>query len=584
MAGQCPATMNDPPTPQVLTLVLPGRLQLTGPRRPRHPGRRMDDIVIPRVLLAAGLALGCMRHPPPTSGPPAQAEAPAPPPACPDGELPPPRVWRLTHAQLRNTLLDVFGYAGPAVDALPPDSRLEGFANGADGLGVPPLLLEYYYNAADEVSTELVRRAGEVLTCPVAALGPGPCLDTFLATVGLRAWRRPLTAPERASLVEVFTAAAGAGPEMALKSVVEALIVSPNFIYRFELGGGGAPGTVTTLTDYELASALSYTLWDAPPDPQLLQLAAAGALHTPEALHAQAGRLFASARRASGALTSFLRQWLRVEELPGAGKDPMLFPMYDRLMARDLLEEIRLMSDGVVFDAGGDRSLRTLLTAGYGFINSKTSKIYGLKVRGGELTRTPLAATERRGLLTSAAFLAAHADADTTRVVDRGKFVREEVLCAEVPPPPDNFMFDETKITEDMTGREKLTAHAKNPFCANCHALFDGIGFALESYDAVGRYRTTDKDKPIDPTGNLPLPGRPPLHFETFVDLVDQIARLPEPYTCFATRYLGYATGRHAAGACEGGRVVEAFRASGYRLDTLVMSVIDSPGFSRRRN
>src|SRR6185295_11223281 len=114
------------------------------------------------------------------------------------------------------------------------------------------------------------------------------------------------------------------------------------------------------------------------------------------------------------------------------------FPMYDRLMARDLLEEIRLMSDGVVFDAAGDRSLRTMLTASYGYLNSKTSKLYGLKVKGGDLTRTALAPAERRGLLTSAAFLAAHADADTTRVVDRGKFVREEVLCAEVPPPPDD--------------------------------------------------------------------------------------------------------------------------------------------------
>jgi hypothetical protein len=544
----------------------------------------MADITSRRALLAACVALGCMRHPPPALTSAARAEAPPLAASCPDGELPPPRIWRLTHAQLRNTLIDVFGYAGPAVDALPPDSRLEGFANGADGLGVPPLLLEYYYKAADEVSTEVVRRAGEVLTCPLAALAPGPCLDRFLATVGLRAWRRPLGAAEQAALVKVFTGAAPAGSEMALKSVVEALIVSPSFIYRFELGSGGAPGAVTTLTDYELASALSYTLWDAPPDPQLMQLAAAGALHAPGALHAQAARLFGSARRASGALTSFLRQWLRVEELPGAGKDPMLFPMYDRLMARDLLEEIRLLSDGVVFDAGGDRSLRTLLTANYGYLNSKTAKIYGLKVKGGDLTRTPLAPGERRGLLTSAAFLAAHADADITRVVDRGKFVREEVLCAEVPPPPDDFKFDETKITEDMTGREKLTAHARNPFCASCHALFDGIGFALESYDAVGRYRTTDKDKPIDPTGSLPLPGRAPLHFESFVDLVDQITRLPEPYTCFAARYLSYATGRHAGGECERARVVETFRASGYRLDTLVMSVIDSPGFSRRRN
>jgi hypothetical protein len=541
-------------------------------------GRRSAAAVL------ACVAVGCVRPPaPPATGSSAAGETAPTTPACPAAELPPPRVWRLTHAQLRNTLLDVFGYVGPAVDALPPDSRLDGFANGADRLGVPPLLLEYYYKAADEVSTEVVRRAGEVLTCPLAALAPGPCLDAFLSTVAMRAWRRPLAAAERASLVKVFGGADG--PELGLKSVVEALIVSPSFLYRFELGGGGAPGTVTTLTDYELASALSYTLWDAPPDPTLYQLAAAGTLHHPDILHQQAARLFSSARRASAALTSFVRQWLRVDELAGAGKDPMLFPMYDRLMARDLLEETRLYVDGVVFDPAGDRSLRTLLTAGYGYVNSKTAKIYDVKRKGGELAKTALDPTQRRGLLTSAAFLAAHADADTTRVVDRGKFVREDVLCFEVPPPPDEFKFDETKITDDMTGREKLTAHARNPFCASCHALFDGIGFALENYDAVGRFRTTDKDKPIDPSGKLPLPGREPLQFASFVELVDQLARLPEPYACFASHYLGYATGRGGGGgACERDRVVGAFRESGYRLDALVMAVIESPSFVRRRN
>jgi len=506
-------------------------------------------------------------------------------PACPDAELPPPRVWRLTHAQLRNTLADVFGFVGPALDALPPDSRLEGFANGADRLGVPPLLLEYYYKAADEVSTDVVRRSGEVLACPPAALAPGPCLDRLLDTVGLRAWRRPLEAAERASLTSVFSGASAAGgPELGLKSLIEALIVSPSFLYRFELGTPGPAGTVTRLADYELASALSYTLWDAPPDAELYQRAAAGVLHDPAVLRAEAARLFGSARRASGALTSFVRQWLRVDDLPQAGKDPMLFPMYDRLMARDLLEETRLYVEGVVFDpGGGDRSLRTLLTARYGYVNSKTAKLDGVARRGGELARTELP-VERRGLLTSAAFLAAHADADTTRVVDRGKFVREEVLCAEVPPPPDDFKFDETTITDDMTGREKLTAHAKNPFCANCHALFDGIGFALESYDAVGRFRTTDKDKPIDPTGSLPLPGRTnPLRFASFVDLVDQITQLPEPYTCFASRYLAYATGRGAGGSCEQGRVQRAFRDSGYRLDVLVKSVVEARSFGERR-
>jgi hypothetical protein len=505
--------------------------------------------------------------------------------ACPT--LPAPRVWRLTHAQLRNTLVDVFGFVGPAVDALPPDSRLEGFANGSERLGVPPLLLEYYYKVSDEISTDVIRRSGEFLECKLAALGEGRCLRRFLDTVGLRAWRRPLTAEEAARLGAVYaTAARAGGPELGLKMLLEAVLVSPNFLYRFELGDQRQPGALTQLTDYELASALSYTLWDGPPDAKLYALAAAGKLTDPAVRKAEAARLFASLPRAPAALTSFIEQWLRTDGLPAAGKDPMMFPMYDKQVARDLLGETRRLVESVVFEPGGDRSLHTLLTVPYGYVNSKTAKIYGVKRRGGDLAKTDLDPHERRGLLTQAAFLAAHADADTTRVVDRGKFVREDVLCGEVPPPPDDFKFDETKITDDMTAREKLTEHAKNPFCANCHALFDGIGFALEAYDAVGRYRTTDKDKPLDLTGSLPLPDGTTLYFASFVDLVEQLSARREPYACFASHYIGYATGRaaKALAACEREPILRAFFDSGYRLDALVMAVIASPGFAVRRN
>jgi hypothetical protein len=509
------------------------------------------------------------------------------PPVCPAADLPGPRVWRLTHTQLRNTLFDVFGFAGPAVDALPADSRLDGFANGADRLGIPPLLLEYYDKAADEVSTDVVRRSNDFLSCPLAALGSGDCLNRFLETVALRAWRRPLDASERARLRRVYEAGAAAGDApVGFKMLVEALVVSPNFLFRYELGDARAPGAITRLTDWELASALSYSLWDAPPDATLIELAAAGRLHNPAVLREQATRLMGTPGRASAALNAFLRQWLRIDNLATTGKDPKLYPAYDAKVARDLLEETRLYFDSVVFDPTGDRRLDTLLSARYGFVNGKTGKIYGLAKKGGELKRTDLDPAERRGLFTQAAFLAAHADADVTRPVDRGKFVREEVLCEDVPPPPDEFKFDPTKITDDMTGREKLTAHAKNPFCARCHALFDGIGFALESYDAVGQWRDTDKGRPIDPTGKLPFPDGSELQFRTFVDLVDQLTARPEPYACFANRYLAYATGRRPdqIPACEQKALLSVFNQSGHRLDTLVMAVIDTPGFATRRN
>ena len=204
--------------------------------------------------------------------------------------------------------------------------------------------------------------------------------------------------------------------------------------------------------------------------------------------------------------------------------------MYGSATAADLLEENRRFVDSVVFDPGGDRRLHTLLTAPYGYVNARTALIYGVAAPGRPDRRRRHVAGRhrrpRRGHAEAAAagrqpagrdvhpgaFLAAHASSDDPKLVARGSLVREQVLCGEVPPPPDDFKFDDSKITDDMTAREKFVLHASSPFCARCHALFDGIGFALESYDAIGRFRRTDKDKPIDPSGSLTVaPGRPEL-------------------------------------------------------------------------
>jgi hypothetical protein len=155
----------------------------------------------------------------------------------------------------------------------------------------------------------------------------------------------------------------------------------------------------------------------------------------------------------------------------------------------------------------------------------------------------------------------------------------------DVPPPPGEFKFTDPMITDDMTQREKLTIHAVNPSCASCHKLFDGIGFAMENYDPVGHYRTMDRTKAIDPTGTLPL-AKGELHFANFVDLVDQISKLPDPYDCFATQYLKYSTGRETAqvSTCEREPLARAFADSGYKVDALVLAVINSPGFAARKN
>jgi hypothetical protein len=498
----------------------------------------------------------------------------------------PTRVWRLTHTQLKNTILDTFGFAVPVLDALPAESRLDGFANAAERLSLSPVLLAYYDKGADAIADEVIKRSGEFIKCPVTALGEGTCLADFLKTVGTRAWRRPLTDLELGKLDKLYRGAATAlSPQEGLKTVVKGLVLSANFLFRTELGASNAaPGTNTKLTSLELASALSYTLWDGPPDAELMELALANKLSDPATLKAQAQRMFSASPKAQTALQSFLRQWMETESLLELSKDTKVFPAYSPQVAKDLEEETRLFVKGVVFDGGGDKTLKTLLTAPYGYVNASTAKLYGVTSAATALTKTDLDPSQRRGLFTQASWLAAHADATDTSVVGRGRYLREAVLCSPVPPPPGDFKFNEKVITEDMTAREKFMEHAKNPACSSCHALFDVIGFALENYDAVGQYRKTDKNKTIDASGVLPLPSGDEIKFDNFIDMIDQLSKGKDTYDCFATQYLMYSTGKVKLTSCEAREAIGVFRDKGYRLDELALSIITSPRFQTRRN
>jgi hypothetical protein len=503
--------------------------------------------------------------------------------ACTAQDIPRARTWRLTNAQFKNTAKAVFGFTGPTAELLPPDAQPEGFANQADRLSVQPLLASKYVLATDEIASNVVSRSGEFIKCPLAGLGTGTCLADFLNGVGTRAWRRPLTPAEVTKYTTLYgTIAAANTPDVAFKGVVQALMLSPNFLFRTELGSG--TGATTALTDYELASALSYMLLDGPPDPGLMQLAATGKLRDPATLGREAKRLLGVAQSAK-IVGSFFQQWLQFDTLPSMSKDADLFPVYTPDVVNDLLGENQAFLDGVLFDPAGDHSVKTLLTASYGYVNSRTAPLYGVQQASATLVKTDLPAKERRGLLTEAAFIAGVSDPDDTNLPSRGRVVREQMLCEWVAPPPGNFSFDESKITPDMTNREKFSVHTTNPACASCHTLFDGIGFAMEQYDPIGRFRTMDKNKTIDPSGDIPL-TKGSLKFGSYVEFIDQISQLPETYQCVATQYNAYATGRAPTeiAACEAGSIGQAFASGGYKVDALVSAIVTSPTFALRRN
>jgi hypothetical protein len=494
------------------------------------------------------------------------------------------RLWRLTHRQYKNTLVDAFGFATPTVDTLPSGSRLDGFANASDRLTLSSTLFDYYGRIAAEVADEAVKRASSLLGCPVANLGTGTCLGDFLNGVAAKAWRRPLTSEETTKLTKLYTdAAADAGAEEGFKMLVQGILLSTNFLFRTELGAAGTG--VTKLTDLELASALSYMMMDGPPDAELLELAKKNQLQTGDNLGKQAMRLYANAR-APEAMFSFVQQWLEIEDFTKKPKDMTTFPAFTADVAKDLEEETRTFVKATFFDNGGDRSFKTLFTASYGYLNARTAMLYGKAdaATGMGLAKTNLDPSQRRGILTQATFLAGHAEPVHTSVVARGRFMREEVLCDDVPPPPADFKFDEKFITEDMTAREKFIEHSKNPACKACHALFDTLGFAMENYDAVGAWRTTEKGKMIDPTGMITLSNGGDLTFSNFVDMIDKLGKGEAASDCFAAQFVQYVSGRVKLDDCDRANAIVAFRSSGYKMDALVQAIVKSPSFVSRSN
>lgn len=557
----------------------------------------------PRVvgLLAPLLLAGCTAEitgspgegspgpaPTPTdSTPPTTSECGASP------TLTKPRIWRLTSSQLANTLRDQFDFVPAALANLPNDARLDGFANQASQLTIAPLLAEAYYAVAEELGQAATQAPSKFgIACDVASLAPGACLDGFIAKAGQKLWRRPLTPSEIASFSALFVSTAAQGEEGAggVKAVMQALFMAPEFLHRTELGTVTTPGEVTPLTDHEVASALSYLVWDSAPDAELTALANESKLHDTSTLATQAQRLFAARDKAAPAMRHFFEQWLKLENLSLSVKETSLFPMATPELVSDLQQELDLFTNSVLFDAGGDRRFDSLFTANYAFVNARTAPLYGLTgVTGNDMTRRELNPAERRGIFSMLPFLWGHSHSEDTNLVGRGAYVRAEVLCHRVPLPPGGVPNPGRFADANATGRQRLGIHA-SPACAGCHSLFDGIGFALENYDAIGRYRAEDHGQTIDASGTLPLPSEgnalPGMPFANFVGLVDELATKPDVYACFAQQFASYATGRDVPelDACERDRIIRQFSTDNHEIDKLVLSVIASPSFLTRRN
>jgi hypothetical protein len=446
---------------------------------------------------------------------------------------------RLTHSQYNNTVRDLLGDFSRPADRFPPEDFVNGFKNQLRTQGMPPLLAEAYSAAAEKLALNAFR-AGDVnglLPCKPASARDAGCRDQFIQSFGLRAFRRPLSDVELRRYAALFSAqAAPAGkPGQFLdgaRVVVEAMLQSPKFLFHVESGSGrpraeGASAKADArptserveagrFRDYEIASRLSYFLWDTMPDRRLLEAAASGELRTAEGLE-RVARSMLEQPPARQAVDEFFAQWLRFDRVLGSVKDRRLYPEFTPELAAMMVQESRLLLDNLVWTDG---NFMEAFTAEYSFLNTDLASLYGMPTPSGEfeLVRFP-ADSRRSGILGQAAFLASNAGPVETSPTARGIFIREQLLCQHVPNPPPgvNTQVPEPTADRPLARRQRMQAHAENPACASCHRLMDPIGFGLENYDAVGRWRdkevlefegTGGKNKDANKTVELPIDSK----------------------------------------------------------------------------
>lgn len=494
----------------------------------------------------------------------------------------PTPMARLTATQLRNTVLDLLG--GPLPDApLPADTNpYLFFSIGAASTSVAESDVQRLEEAADafagRVFDDPTRRL-DLLGCAPAQPGDG-CVAAFIAAFGQRALRRPLTNDEQARWLAVSVDLADGDPWVGARMVVSGLLQSPHLLYRVELGEPDpADPALSRLTAWELASRLSYLLWNTTPDDALLTAAASGELHTRAGLAAQVDRLLLDPR-ARLAVQDFFAQYLDLGRLDRVTRDAAAYPQFSPSLVRAMRTEVELVVDDLVFRR--DTDVRKLFSLERTYVNDALAALYGLDAPGAtEVTFVPATLPDdgpRAGLLTLGAFLTMNAHEVETSPTLRGKYVRERVLCATVPAPPDDVDLElpERSDGAGLTLRERLEAHRVNPNCAGCHAFIDPPGYLFEHFDAIGGYRTLDAGQPIDSSGELD--GTPLADAKA---LAGVLADHPQVGRCMVKQLHRHAHGRLDTPA-EWVLLDELhtqFADSGFRFTALLRAVVLHPTF-----
>ena len=484
------------------------------------------------LLGAALLSIGC-------SGRPAKSPGDA---ALPDGaSLLPARVRRLTNLELERTISELVLRPESIARELPPDTRQQGYSVNAEQTVSAAWAARLHTLARAAAKRAAEERLAELAPCAVRSTDrERACVRDVVTRLGRRAYRRPLRAEEIASLSLVFDAGAGdgAGFRGGVEALLRALIESPALLYLSEIGEPGQRGGVVTLTPYEIASSLSYTVRGGPPDEVLLGAAESGALLSAGVREREARRLLGLSETRHH-FRRFVLEWLEVQDLEHTTKSEKLFPDYEALKSKMLAETGAFVDEVMV---SGGASVRSLLDAGFASVDPAMAVYYGLETWG---ERASLSGTPRAGVLQHASFLAAHAHEDVTSPVKRGDFVMRRLLCNEVRRPGElgiDLMIPPPST--ELTTRERFSRHVSDPSCRGCHQTLDAIGYTFEAFDAAGKTRTSENGKPVDVSGTAQL-GAGSVSWNGSLELSRWLAKSPDVASCFARQAFRYFSAQH---------------------------------------
>lgn len=495
----------------------------------------------------------------------------------------------LTRHEYRNTIQDLFKLSISLTTNFPQESRIHGFTNNADTAFVTARHLDVYYAAAAKVAEQVTNAQNFNSSIVENGLGCGSnaeCVSRFVDVFGTKIFRRPLTAEEKANYMAFFQDGITDFNHtdhfrQSIRQGLMALLMSPHFLYRSEMGV--QQGDVYQLTQWEIATLLAYTFTGSTPDDLLLDAARNNQLGSKADWKREAERLLAT-ERGRAQMAHFAAEWWDADSEMVGSKDEALYPGYGPNIVQSMVGELKNFFVHVAFDSSG--AFEELFLADYTLVNDELSRYYGLGGQAG--SGYQMVTTEQRGgVLTLGAIMASNSSTQETSPVKRGIFVREQLLCDELPPIPRNINIAAPDLDPTKPVRERFTAHSENEVCWNCHQFIDDIGYSLEHFDASGRFREDENGLAIRTDG---LVSAIDSSDDTRMiadrhDLARILADADSTKACMARQYYRYVTGysETQADSCALNNLNKLFSDSGFDIQSLLVGITQLESFAVRR-